>query len=126
MSSILEIIKKNRNKINSIDLELIISAVLNKPREFVLAHPEVRVAPNDELKINNFTNRRIKNEPLAYILGEKEFYGLKFKVNKHTLVPRPETELIIDEAQKIIIHSPDYPAYRTGRRQAGFFCLILN
>ena len=45
--------------------------------------------------------RRSKNEPIAYILEEKEFWSKKFKVNRHTLIPRPETELLIDEILKL-------------------------
>jgi release factor glutamine methyltransferase len=87
-----------RNKIDLLDLELIISRVIKKPREFVLAHPEHKVIANCELRIANYVKRRISGEPLAYIFGEKEFYGLNFKVNKNVLVPRPETELLVEEA----------------------------
>ncbi|MFA6790015.1 MAG: peptide chain release factor N(5)-glutamine methyltransferase, partial [Parcubacteria group bacterium] len=47
-------------------------------------------------KLGSFLKRRMKHEPIAYITGHKEFYGLDFEVNKHTLIPRPETELIVD------------------------------
>ena len=46
-------------------------------------------------------NRRLKNEPIAYILKEKEFWSKKFTINKHTLIPRPETELLVDKLIKI-------------------------
>lgn len=86
------------SKIDSLDLELLIAHTLKKPREFVLAHPEARVAPKHESRIKNYANRRRRGAPLAYILGHKEFYGLDFKVNQHTLIPRPETELLIELA----------------------------
>ncbi len=96
MSSILEILKKYHKKIDALDLELIISEVIKKPREFVIAHPEYKIIKNYELKITNYLKRRINGEPLAYIFSDKEFYGLKFKVNKNVLVPRPETEMMVD------------------------------
>jgi len=96
MSSVLEIIKKNQNKIDNLDLELIISLVIKKPREFILAHPEYELVESLKLKVERLIARRVKGEPLAYILGRKEFYGLEFKVNKNTLIPRPETEMMID------------------------------
>ncbi|HEX7586062.1 MAG TPA: hypothetical protein VF390_00270 [Patescibacteria group bacterium] len=91
---ILDITKKYYGKIDSLDLELLIAAAIDKPREFVLAHPEYKLT---KFQISNFKfqiSRRINGEPIAYILGHKEFFGLDFKVNKHTLIPRPETELI--------------------------------
>ena len=48
-----------------------------------------------------YLNRRSKNEPIAYILKEKEFWSKKFKVNKDTLIPRSETELLVDELLKM-------------------------
>ncbi len=86
------------NKIDPLDLELIISRVLKKPQEFILSHPEFKILATDNLQLTTLIKRRIKHEPLAYILGEKEFYGLKFKVNKNVLMPRPETETLVELA----------------------------
>lgn len=96
MSTIENLKAEYSGKIDHLDLDLIISHILKKPREFVLAHPEARVAPNYELRIKNYANRRMRGEPLAYILGHKEFYGLDFKVDENTLIPRPETELLVE------------------------------
>lgn len=94
-----------RGVIDSIDLDLIISHVIEKEREFVLAHPEYKLSVKQELRINNYVQRRLKNEPLAYIIGEKEFYGLNFKVTPHTLIPRPETELMVELALEEILNT---------------------
>jgi release factor glutamine methyltransferase len=76
------------------EAELILAFVLKKPQAWILAHPKEKV-PNSKFQIlNSLVNRRSKGEPLAYVLGEQEFYGLPFKVNKHVLIPRPETEQI--------------------------------
>lgn len=98
--------KKYFGKIDYLDLELIISHVMKKSRSFILAHPEQRLTTRKSGKIELFIKRRIKWEPIAYILGYKEFYGLEFKVNKNVLVPRPETELIVDEVLNLISHNP--------------------
>lgn len=105
MKTIRDITIKYRDKIDYLDIELIISHVLKKPREFVLANPEYKISRNQLSKIEKFIQRRIGCEPLAYILGRKEFYNLNFKVNKNVLIPRPETELLVDLALKEILNS---------------------
>lgn len=101
MSSIFEISRKYAGKIDFLDLDLLIASTIGKPREFVLAHPEYKLTRNQELSIKNNANRRAKGEPLAYILDHKEFFGLNFKVDKHVLIPRPETEMIVEEVLKL-------------------------
>ncbi len=102
MLSILEFKKKNYYKIDSVDLDILISLIINKPREFILTHPEYQLNKLEENKLKKLIKKRIAGEPIAYLIKEKEFYGLKFFVNKNVLVPRPETELITDEVLKII------------------------
>ncbi|MGW8185158.1 MAG: peptide chain release factor N(5)-glutamine methyltransferase [Candidatus Moraniibacteriota bacterium] len=98
MISIHEFKAEYPHKIDFLDLDLLICHTIKKEREFVLAHPEYKLSVKQELRIKNYVQRRLKNEPLAYILGEKEFYGLNFKVTPHTLIPRPETELMVELA----------------------------
>ena len=97
-----DILLKYNRKIDYLDLELIISHVLKKSREAVLAHPEHEITKRQAAKIIKFIKRRQKHEPLAYILEHKEFYGLDFKVNQNTLVPRPETEMLVDETLSLL------------------------
>jgi len=96
MTKIQDIINKYKNKIDYFDLEILIANSLDKTREFILTYPEF-VIPS--LKIENLKlkiSRRMRGEPIAHILGHKEFYGLDFIINKHTLVPRPETEQMVE------------------------------
>jgi len=79
-----------------LDAELLIAHVLNKPREFVIAHPEQKINKSIKQKINRLIKQRAKGVPLAYLTEHKEFYGLDFFVNENVLIPRPETELIVD------------------------------
>jgi len=102
VATIQTILDKYRSKIDSLDLELLIAHELKKSREFILTYPETELTKKQETSTKQLITRRLSHEPLAYILGQKEFYGLEFKVAKDTLIPRPETELLVEQAlQKI-------------------------
>ncbi len=88
---------KNADLLNPrLDAEVLLSCAMHKEREYLLVHDNKSVA-NEELQIyQKYVKRRLKNEPVAYITGSKEFYSLDFHVNKQVLIPRPETEILID------------------------------
>ncbi len=86
-----------------LEAEILLSKIIGQPREFALTHPNKKLTPSQSRRLTSLVNRRAKGEPIAYLIGEKEFYGLNFKVNKNVLVPRPETELIVDEALNLIL-----------------------
>lgn len=65
-------------------------------RAEVLAHPERELAAGEESAFRGLVGRRAAAEPMAYLLGEREFYGRTFKVDRRALIPRPETELLVD------------------------------
>jgi release factor glutamine methyltransferase len=88
------------NKIDKLDSEVLLSHTIKKRREYILAHPETKIDFYKKIKFKNYINRRKNNEPVAYITGHKEFFELDFVVNKFTLVPRPDTEIIVEEALK--------------------------
>jgi release factor glutamine methyltransferase len=67
----------------------------------VLAHPERELSAEAEAMFVEFAARRARGEPIAYILGEKEFYGLPLAVNPAVLIPRPETELLVERALEL-------------------------
>ena len=84
-----------------LETEILLSFLLKKPREFIITHPETKITPIIIKKFKNAEKKRFQNYPLAYLTGTKEFYGLDFKVTPSVLVPRPETEMIIEEITKI-------------------------
>ena len=89
------ILKNNNISSHQLDAEIILSNIMGVSREFLLTKNDLYL--NDEIikKFNYAIQRRIKNEPVAYIVGQREFWDENFIVNYTTLVPRPETELLI-------------------------------
>jgi release factor glutamine methyltransferase len=80
------------------EVQALLQAVLEVKRAYLLAHPE-RVLSEQELsRYQTSLQRRLQGEPLAYILGEREFFGLTFKVTPATLIPRADTELLVELA----------------------------
>jgi len=86
------------NNIDYADLEaeLLICHVLSKPREFILAYPELSLNAYQNRVLQKLINRRINHEPLSYILGHQSFYNIELAVNKNVLIPRPETEVLVE------------------------------
>jgi len=78
--------------------QLLMAAVLGLERPELILSADRILSSDEAARFRAFAARRSQGEPLAYILGEKEFYGLAFAVNPHVLIPRPETELIVDRA----------------------------
>lgn len=80
----------------ALEAELLLAGILKTSRSALLAHDDAPVHVEDLYNFHQWIRRRKKNEPVAYILGEKEFYGRIFEVNADVLIPRPATEGLID------------------------------
>lgn len=76
----------------------LLAHVLNKPKTWILAHPETHLTPNQNEVLEGLVGRLQTGEPLPYVLGKQEFFGLDFEVSSAVLIPRPETELLVDQA----------------------------
>lgn len=79
-----------------LDASVLLAGILDKDKSFILAHPEFEIPVAKLAVLDKQIERRARHEPLAYIRGKSEFYGRDFEVNSHTLVPRPETEAMIE------------------------------
>lgn len=84
-----------------LEAELLLAWVIKKDRSYLSAHPEKKIAENEIKIFNSLVRRRVNKEPLAYILGKKEFWSLNFKVTKDTLIPREETEILVETTLKL-------------------------
>ena len=105
--TIQEILRKTYStyKLSPLDSEILLSLALAKPKEYILAHPENKISPAQIKKYYSFVERRSTGEPIAYIAGKKEFFGLDFIVDKNVLIPRPETELLVEHAIEKILNT---------------------
>ncbi|CAH1082310.1 peptide chain release factor N(5)-glutamine methyltransferase [Candidatus Nitrotoga sp. 1052] len=79
-----------------IEIQCLLQQVLNVPRAWLLAHSEHYPNETEQIRYHELLQRRLRGEPVAYLLGEREFFGLMLKVTPATLIPRPETELLVE------------------------------
>jgi len=92
-----ELFSTNNIESADLDAQIIITHVLRKDRIFLLSHPDTPVSEEECLEIDSLAKRRISGEPIAYLTGKKEFYGYDFFVDRNVLIPRPETEYLIEK-----------------------------
>jgi len=86
----------------ALDAELIVAHALGLNRVALYTRSDQPLVPDERERIKELIARRLAGEPVAYITGVKEFWGMQFRVNPHVLVPRPETEEIIEEARRML------------------------
>ena len=91
---------KQSGPVNEAKLEaqVLLEHVLNVSHAWLIAHADDEISAQDYETFQVLLKRRLDGEPIAYILGEREFYGLKLKVTADTLIPRPDTETLVDAA----------------------------
>ncbi|QXG33778.1 peptide chain release factor N(5)-glutamine methyltransferase [Pseudomonas viridiflava] len=85
-----------------LDAELLLAAALGKPRSFLHTWPERIVSTEAALAFAGYLQRRRTGEPVAYILGQQGFWKLDLEVAPHTLIPRPETEMLVEAALELV------------------------
>ena len=95
------ILRNNSILTPNIDAELLLSKLIKKSREKILLNLDEKINSQQERLYFDLINRRKKKEPISYILGKRSFWKYEFKVNKHVLTPRVETELLVEEVLKI-------------------------
>ena len=94
-------LKEKKIKSHILDSELILSKILRISREKILVSSDKKLKNTHVLSFNKLLKRRLHSEPIAYILKRKEFFSKNFYVNKNTLIPRPDTELLVEKILKV-------------------------
>ena len=86
-----------------IDINVMLSHITGKNKAQIFAFPDSELNEYELKKLSDFLIRRVKGEPIAYILGEKEFWSLPLNVSEGTLIPRPDTEILVEKALQIAL-----------------------
>jgi release factor glutamine methyltransferase len=84
-----------------LDGEILLAHVLGKPRSFLYTWPHQTLEFDQLQDFNHLIEQRLQPTPIAYLTGSREFYSLEFEINRNVLVPRPETELLVDKALEL-------------------------
>jgi release factor glutamine methyltransferase len=88
--------------VDKLDAHLLMAFCTGRSRTWLIAHDDSSLLTDQQAQFNALVTRRAAGEPLAYLLGEKEFHGLNLKVNAHVLVPRPDTEVLVEWALEVL------------------------
>ena len=118
-----KILQKNLKFNAELDSELILSNILKTTREKLIIHPKKNVNKISEKKFNVAINKRKLKKPIAYIVGYKEFWKQKFITNSSVLIPRPDTELIVEKVLKSFKKNENKNVLDIG---TGSGCIILS
>ena len=93
---------ENSSDTARLDAEVLLAHVMKKTRTWLMTWPEHTLTSEEEKQFHGLLQQRIDGKPIAYLIGEQEFWSVKLKVNEHTLIPRPETECLVEQALTLI------------------------
>tara|TARA_B100000787_G_scaffold166922_1_gene152863 strand:- start:70 stop:912 length:843 start_codon:yes stop_codon:yes gene_type:complete len=116
-------LKKNNIKSPLLDSEILMSKAINKSREFILLNLDQEIKKNNHVYFKRLINERSEGKPIAYLTGKKFFWKYEFNINENVLIPRPDTELIIEQVLKIYKNKSSINFLDIG---VGSGCIILT
>jgi release factor glutamine methyltransferase len=118
-----ELLQKNKNKLVSSELDNLLALALHKSKNYIYKHPDKILSRSSIQAFNKLLNKKLDNQPMAYLAGSKEFFGLKFLVNKNVLVPRPDSEVLVEQALEYLDKKNNLNILDIG---TGSGCLIIS
>jgi len=120
-----EELKKHKIQEPALKARILLAFVINKDKEYLVVHEDEELIHDAETAFMQAIDRLLKGEPLQHITGVQEFMKLKFMVNKDVLIPRPDTEMLVEEIIKIVksVGAASYAAPQNFNTtaKAGFF-----
>ena len=117
------ILKKNGIKTYQLDCEILISQVFKKNRIDMILNSSKKLSDKQIILFNDLIEQRSKKKPVAYLIGKKEFWKYEFEVTKDVLIPRPDTEILIEQSLKITNHKSRLKILDIG---IGSGCILLT
>ena len=123
-----EILQFSKNELNDfdsamLDAEVLLSFVLEKDKAWIYARLDKEIKNKDLKKFKKLIDKRKKGVPAAYLIGYKEFFGLNFEVNKNVLIPRPETEMLVEKTIDLVGNKKNIKLLEIG---TGSGCIIIS
>jgi len=119
----INILQKNKIPNPQLDSEILLSNLIKKDKKHIILNPKELLNPKQSKIFKNLIERRRKGEPVAYLINKKEFWKDEFFVNKDVLIPRPDTELIIEQVLKIYSKDVKLQVLDIG---TGSGCILLS
>ena len=118
-----KILKKNNIKSSILDTELLISKVIHKDRNQIIMSPNINLKNNQFLEFKQLITERSKGKPIAYLIGKKDFWKYEFEIKDGILIPRPDTEIIVEETLKLTKNKSKLKVLDIG---VGSGCILLS
>jgi release factor glutamine methyltransferase len=109
-----------------LDAEVLLAFAMGKERIWLFAHDDELPPASAARNFQDYAGRRASREPLAYIIGRKEFYGRAFAVNPHVLIPRPETELLVEETVRLAMQRFPNDTFSIADIGTGSGCIAVS
>ena len=95
------ILKKSSIKTAQLDSEILLAEAINKKREYIILNQNHTINKESYYQFKTLVEKRSKGKPVAYLVGKKDFWKYQFQINEHVLIPRPDTEIIVEQILKI-------------------------
>jgi len=117
------ILKDNCNNSYQLDSELLMSKIFEKDRKFIILNSNKKLSEEKLEQFNCLINKRLKGEPIAYLLKKKDFWKYEFYIDKGILIPRPDSEVVVDQILKLTNNKDNLRILDIG---VGSGCLLLS
>ena len=118
-----DFLKRNRIKSPKLDSELLMSKILKSNRENIILYPNQRISNRMFSDFKNLLNQRALGKPIAYLVGKKEFWKYEFVINEKVLIPRPDSELVVEKVLELTRYKSRLKILDIG---VGSGCILLS
>jgi release factor glutamine methyltransferase len=109
-----------------LDAEVLMSHLLDKPRSFCWAHPEWPLTDSHLQQWSQWTKQRLQGVPVAYLTGHHEFWGMRMRVNRHTLIPRPDSEALVETVLALPLPDREVVCAEVGVGSGALLCALAS